>query len=44
MPGETNYEPTMSGLKSLFDEHQSGGKITFDYQTRVYVGQLSPDA
>ena len=39
--GEANYEPVMSGLAGLFQTHQANGQITFDYNTRVYVGQLT---
>ena len=33
--GNSNYDPVMKGLAELFATHQSAGKITFDYQTRV---------
>ena len=39
--GEPNYEPVMNGLSDLFHSHQTDGQITFDYNTRVYVGQLT---
>lgn len=42
LEGEINYEPVMQGLRKLYDEHQTNGQITFDYQTRLYMGQVNP--
>lgn len=41
--GEPNYNPVMEGLTELFRTHQMNDQINFDYNTRVYVGQLSPE-
>ena len=40
---EPNYEPVMKGLAELFQTHHTDNQITFDYHTRVYVGQLTPN-
>ena len=41
--GEANYEAAMNALFKLFQTHQVDGQITFDYNTRVYAGQLTPN-
>jgi hypothetical protein len=30
----------MSELEDLFDTHAIAGKVVFDYETRLYLGQL----
>lgn len=37
--GHADYEPMLAELRGIFDRHQSGGMIRFDYDTRVYLGQ-----
>lgn len=37
--GHADYEPMLAELHRIFDRHQSGGTIRFDYDTRVYLGQ-----
>jgi len=39
-PGHPNHEPLVAGLKRLFEEHQQGGQVRFDYETHVYYGHL----
>ncbi len=39
-PGDANFEPMLGGLEKLFNKHQSGGIVSFEYDTRVYYGQL----
>jgi SAM-dependent methyltransferase len=39
-PGEPNYEPMLIELREVFEANQSNGKVTFDYDTEVYYGQL----
>jgi SAM-dependent methyltransferase len=41
-PKEThpNHAPMIEALRKLFDSCQVDGKISFDYDTRVYVGEL----
>jgi SAM-dependent methyltransferase len=35
-----NHAPMIEALRKLFDSCQSDGKISFDYDTRVYVGEV----
>jgi hypothetical protein len=30
----------LDALQALFDQHQSGGKVSFDYVTLLYFGRL----
>ncbi|HXR47072.1 MAG TPA: class I SAM-dependent methyltransferase [Candidatus Limnocylindrales bacterium] len=40
-PGHPRHVPMMEALNTLFSEHQSDGKVVFEYDTLVYYGQLS---
>lgn len=40
IPGDPNYEPMMSELRSLFDRSQQNGEISFDYETQVFWGEV----
>lgn len=40
-PGHPNHEPMIAELKRIFDEYQSDGRVRFEYDTRVYVGQVA---
>ena len=40
--GETGYEAMHKDLKLLFDRHQEDGKITLNYDTKMYTGKLLP--
>jgi SAM-dependent methyltransferase len=40
-PGEPGHEPMLRGLRSIFDQYQTRGRIAFEYDTKVYYGQLS---
>lgn len=40
VPGEKNYEPMMRELGRLFDEYKSSDRITFEYETEVYFGEV----
>jgi SAM-dependent methyltransferase len=40
-PDSPNFEPMLSDLRRVFDLHQRGGKVVFDYDTVAYYGQLS---
>ena len=40
-PGQTNYEPMLQALHSIFDEHQVNGRVVFEYETTLYYGQLT---
>jgi SAM-dependent methyltransferase len=37
-----NFEPMIASLRSIFAKHQEGGTVAFEYDTKVYYGQLSP--
>lgn len=39
--GHPNHEPMLAQLHTLFETHQVGGQVAFDYDTRVYFGRLS---
>lgn len=34
------YDPMMRELRRIFDDHQVGGRVSFDYDTRVYYGHV----
>jgi SAM-dependent methyltransferase len=40
-PNQPGYEPMLRDLQAMFDAHQKHGKVSFDYETEVYYGQLS---
>jgi SAM-dependent methyltransferase len=40
LPGQPGHEAMMADLRGIFDEHQSGGMVRIDYDTRVYYGQI----
>ena len=35
------YDPMLRELRSIFDSHQVGGKVSFDYDTRIYYRRLA---
>jgi ubiquinone/menaquinone biosynthesis C-methylase UbiE len=35
------YRPMLQELRRLFDKHQAGGGVAFEYNTLVYYGQLT---
>ena len=37
---EANYESMLRELRRIFDRHQRNGRVSFEYTTRVYYGQL----
>jgi SAM-dependent methyltransferase len=39
--GHPNYEPMLKALRELFDACAEHGRVSFDYDTRVYVGHMS---
>jgi len=39
--GHPSHVPMIEALRKLFDDCQTDGKISFDYDTRVYVGELA---
>jgi SAM-dependent methyltransferase len=38
--GDAGYPAMLHELRRMFDAHQVGGRVTFEYNTRVYFGQL----
>jgi len=36
-----NYSAMLLDLRRIFDAHQAGGRVAFEYNTRLYFGQLS---
>jgi SAM-dependent methyltransferase len=36
-----NYHPMLKGLREIFARYQQNGRVTMDYETRMYYGQLS---
>lgn len=41
MPGHANYEPMLERLRGMFDTYNNNGRVTMEYVTRMYFGQLS---
>src|SRR6266550_4518687 len=39
-PGHPNFETMLEQLLSIFRTHEKGGKVTIEYDTKVYYGQL----
>jgi ubiquinone/menaquinone biosynthesis C-methylase UbiE len=39
-PDHPKHDPMLRELRRIFDEHQVNGRISFDYDTRVYYGHL----
>ena len=40
-PGHPKHEPMLRELRRIFDQRAVGGRVAFDYKTRVYVGKLT---
>lgn len=36
----SNYQPMLKELRRIFDEHQGDGRVSLEYDTRVFYGQL----
>ncbi len=41
LPGHPAHEKLVNGLKALFDAHQRGGEVAFEYETTVFFGRLT---
>jgi ubiquinone/menaquinone biosynthesis C-methylase UbiE len=39
-PEQPSFEPMIAALREVFEEHQQRGTIAFEYDTKVYYGQL----
>ena len=40
-PGNPKFEPMLRALRDLFDSSQQNGRVAFEYDTRVFYGQLA---
>jgi SAM-dependent methyltransferase len=39
-PRHPRFEPMMEELRNVFDRHQKNGSVVFEYDTKVFYGQL----
>jgi len=39
-PGHPKHEPMLGEMRRIFEKHAEGGRVAFDYKTRVYFGRL----
>lgn len=39
-PGHPKHQPMLTALREIFDRHQVGAKVAFNYDTTVYYGHL----
>ncbi|HEV2763131.1 MAG TPA: class I SAM-dependent methyltransferase [Pyrinomonadaceae bacterium] len=39
-PSHPKHRPMLARLREIFDAHQRGGDVAFDYETRVFYGRL----
>lgn len=40
LPGQPNHKPMMAELQQLFDRTETEGKVSFDYETEVFWGEV----
>lgn len=40
-PQHPNHSAMLRDLRRIFDAHQAGGRVAFEYNTRLYFGRLS---
>ena len=40
-PGNPKFEPMIKALQNLFDSNEDNGTVAFEYDTRVFYGQLA---
>jgi len=40
-PGNPKFEPMIKALQDLFDSNEDNGSVAFEYDTRVFYGQLA---
>jgi SAM-dependent methyltransferase len=40
--GHPNYSPMLEEIERIFQEHAVSGEVSFDYETKIYYGQLEP--
>jgi hypothetical protein len=41
LAGEPGHEELFAGVRAAFDEHQSEGLVTIEYDTQVYYGRIA---
>ena len=41
LAGHPRHEPMLAALRQLFDSHQQAGRITIEYDTKLYYGRLA---
>jgi SAM-dependent methyltransferase len=41
-PGHPNHAPMLAELRAIFAAHQQDGMVSFDHDTKVYAGRLTP--
>lgn len=41
LAGHPNHAPMLEALRRLFDAHQQGGRVTIEYDAKVYYGRLT---
>lgn len=42
LPEDSGYGPMVDSLRQIFDRHSRDGTVTFEYDTEIYVGQVTP--
>lgn len=40
LPGQPGHDELFSGLHELFDRHQQGGRVRFDYETELFLARV----
>jgi SAM-dependent methyltransferase len=40
-PGHSNYDPMLKQLRRIFEAHQANGRVSIEYDTRVFYGQIT---
>jgi SAM-dependent methyltransferase len=40
-PDQQSYQPMLRELRSIFDKHQTAGKVAVAYKTRVFFGRIA---
>jgi hypothetical protein len=40
-PGRPGHDEMLAELRRLFDRHQEDGRVTFEYDTELYLGRLA---
>ena len=40
-PGHPKHHPMLAALNAIFNEYETDGEVTFEYDTTVYYGKLT---